>query len=120
MTERHTIEVFDLCRQEQATIVEGVAVFAVNQREPLDLISGAGDVAALAAPVEHPFQVVSNSQETVVATGEPRHAVAWFPVVAARLLVAHPHGRAWAVVEGNNFQVFTLEGTFRAAALDPT
>ena len=94
MEEHHTVEAFD-----------------PDSRERLDLIHGIGDVAALAVPAEHPFQVVCNAVETVVATGQPRRAFAWYPATARRV-AAHPDGRIWAIAEGNTFQVFELQGTF--------
>jgi hypothetical protein len=96
-----------------------VRVWRVEKGELLEKITGAGDVAAIAAGLRmNPWRAVANRDELVVERAVSGEAIPWIPSGLGNpgwsdglsFIATHPSGRIWAGTNGGYIFVVKLEG----------
>jgi WD40 repeat protein len=87
-----------------------VRVWDADRGVCLEVISGKGDVLAIAAgAASYPWRALRCRLETVIERASDGQAVAWFPA-ALHSIVTHASGRIWAGSVPNHLYLIRLEG----------
>ena len=87
-----------------------VRVWDAETLECVEVISGSGDVGAIAAGASSglAWRAIGRDQEIVIEPTDGGEPVAWFSIPLF-LITTHPNGRTWAGAAGNHVDIFTLE-----------
>ena len=85
-------------------------VWDAETLECVEVISGSGDVGAIAAGASSglAWRAIGRDQEIVIEPTDGGEPVAWFSIPLF-LITTHPNGRTWAGAAGNHVDIFTLE-----------